>query len=233
MMTARCLRTFLLTGGQNFALCFKQTRMAISGNSINQLLTMFARHSHLLRLFLHIHIHLLLGLMVDLAPPPCHPSLFVSPTSTGWLHSALGTLAGTRTLSTRNSKGLCGKVPASRCLARCAFFSHGLCFVGGSYFIKPNLTQDASRFSPACVLKCITRRTLSVSGKSVTMYRLSIDGQHLICQVEEGIAEANGASNSASNLSTESNVWVPLPIVHHALPSMVKKGDKGPALAVS
>ena len=65
------------------------------------------------------------------------------------------------------------------------------------------------------------------------MYRFSIDGRHLIHQVEEGIAEATSASNPTSNLATESNVWVPLPIVRHALLSMVKKGDEGPATAVS
>jgi hypothetical protein len=94
----------------------------------------------------------------------------------------------------------------------------------------------ASQFLPACMLKVVTRRTLSVSGKSVTMYRISMEGQHIVALIDTGIADAPITSRSTevrdSDATTVANVWIPLPLVQYALPKLVKKGDEGPAPVV-
>jgi hypothetical protein len=68
------------------------------------------------------------------------------------------------------------------------------------------------------------------------MYRLKIQGRPLVTLAIEGIADA-ATSNSVGELvpgvSGEIHVWVPLPIVHRALPHLVKKGDEGAAPEVS
>jgi hypothetical protein len=101
-----------------------------------------------------------------------------------------------------------------------------------SHSAQPNVKHNTGLFSPASVLKLITRKTLSVSGKGVTMYRFSVQGQHLVCLAEDGITDAAGRRDPPSNVVTKCNVWVPLPIVRHALPSFVKRGDEGVVLVV-
>jgi hypothetical protein len=106
----------------------------------------------------------------------------------------------------------------------------------GLYCICPELTfvqseHKRGRFSPASVLKVVTRRTLSASTKSVIMYRLSVEAQHLVHLTDRGIADVVG-SFSISGAPAKFNAWIPLPIVRRALPALVKKGDEGAALAV-
>jgi hypothetical protein len=113
-----CLRIFLLTGGQNFAPCFEQTRMATLGNSANHSLTMSARCSRPLKLFFCTHIPSHPGLMAALVPLPYRPSIFESLTCEGWPHSAPAVLDGTQTLSMQNSGACCGKELISRCSVR-------------------------------------------------------------------------------------------------------------------
>ena len=93
----------------------------------------------------------------------------------------------------------------------------------------------SGQFSPMCALKVVTRRSLSASGRSVKIYRLSIQGQHLVSLAEKGIADATSSTTDVHvpDLITEANVWVPLPIVHRSLPGLVKKGDEGAILRVS
>jgi hypothetical protein len=69
----------------------------------------------------------------------------------------------------------------------------------------------------------------------VILYRLNIEGKHLVALVEKGISDAASTSVDVRvpGAITETNVWVPLPIVHHATPHLVKKGDGGPAHIVS
>ena len=98
--------------------------------------------------------------------------------------------------------------------------------------MQPNVQHNTGPFSPASVFKLVTRKTLSASGKGVTMYRFSVQGQHLVCLAEDGIADAAGHQDPPSNVVIQSNVWVPLPIVRHALLSFVKRGDEGPVPVV-
>lgn len=115
-----------MTGGKNSALCSTPTLMATLDGGPHQLQRISTITSRSLKSFSHTRIRSLLGLVANLVSLLCHPSISASLTSMGWLYSAHGTLAGTLTLSMRNSKVSCGKVPASRCLVRCVFFGHGL-----------------------------------------------------------------------------------------------------------
>ena len=77
---------------------------------------------------------------------------------------------------------------------------------------------------------------LSASGKSVKMYRLSIQGQHLAMLTEKGISDAATSSSAdevVSRVATKANIWVPLPILRLTRPDLVKKGDEGLACEAS
>ena len=66
------------------------------------------------------------------------------------------------------------------------------------------------------------------------MYRLSVKVRHLVHLTDQGIADiVSSLSLSVSGAPTKFNAWTPLPIVCHALPAMVKKGDEGASSVVS
>ena len=70
----------------------------------------------------------------------------------------------------------------------------------------------------------MTRKVLSGSGHTVKMYLVRIIGDSILASVEDGISLAHGSQ--PRDLSKNSCVWIPLPVVRLALPSLVKPEDQ-------
>jgi hypothetical protein len=60
------------------------------------------------------------------------------------------------------------------------------------------------------------------------MYRLSVEARHLAHLTDQGISDAvDSPTYPSPGAVTKFNAWIPLLIVHHALPWIVKRRDEG------
>jgi hypothetical protein len=68
-----------------------------------------------------------------------------------------------------------------------------------------------------------------VSGRSVKMYRAQVQIDALLSLVQAGVNEVDGDGESgASDTGSGSlvNLWIPLAVVRHAIPALMKAEDK-------
>ena len=77
----------------------------------------------------------------------------------------------------------------------------------------------------------VTRKVLSGSGHAVKMYLICILGDTLIASIADGISHARGSQPNIP--SKKASVWLPLPVVCHVLPHLVRVDDRVRVASVS
>jgi len=95
-------------------------------------------------------------------------------------------------------------------------------------YMWPGACLRSISLTPWMAEGLVTRKILSGSGRTVKMYRINIIGDGILALVEDGISQAHGSR--PRGLSKRSSVWIPLPIIRHSVPHLVKPDDQLPSV---